>query len=416
MTRSPDAILDQAVAQARALRLDDAVVRARADECVRWAASTERTQRWHSWRWPAAAFALAAAAVIVAIVLPRATQTDPIAGAPIVGIGPRVAIVTSPGAVYTIRASTVDSTDIVIASGTVTARLYHSPGPGTGPGNAPDRAPGNGFDQAPSNDADHAPYRLRLIAGALEATATGTIYTVVVRPGEPPYAIVHDGQVRVRDRAGDHTISTGQSWPRRSSSAAIDAAAHRLAQHTLDAPSAPSSPGGPGSTGEPSGSAASSGSDASGSAAATGSDASTSSAGRDANRPARDPSQGAPPASGTGSASVPTGPSVPGTSEDRWRRARQLRGQGHAREALDLLDELAARNDAVWSPIALAEAMRIHASVLADPHAVVRLAKQFLDRYPGHALVREVTDMMCRAHRALGEADVPSACAVRGVE
>jgi hypothetical protein len=60
--------------------------------------------------------------------------------------------------------------------------------------------------------------------------------------------------------------------------------------------------------------------------------------------------------------------------------------------------------------------MRIHGSVLADPRAVVQLGRQFLDRYPKHALVREVTDMLCRAHRALGEIELPSACLMHGVE
>jgi hypothetical protein len=411
MTRSAEAILDQAVAQARALRIDDPVVRARADECMRWTASAAREPRWRSWRWPAAALAIAAAAVLAVVVL-RGARPDPAIAAPIVGIGPRVAIVTSPGAVYTVVASTADQTDIAVASGAVTARLY----------------PGS------------SPYRLRMVAGGLEATATGTIYTVVAPAAGPAYAVVHEGQVRIRDRSEEHTVAAGQSWPAATTPAAttavIEKAAQRLAQHALEAPApagrsaaggaSGSAAGGLGGSPEGSGADGSDGSggsgsegtdgsgsegsstDGSGSQSATGLDAAGSAIGHD--------TPGS--AAGTGAAgnAAQPNPASSSSAEDRWRRARQLRGQGHARDALALLDDLGTRNDPVWSPIALAEAMRIHASVLGDPRTVVQLARQFLARYPGHALVREVTDMMCRAHRALGDAELPSACVMRGVE
>jgi hypothetical protein len=307
------------------------------------------------------------------VVVPRGGPSEPSPSEPvaasIVGIGSRVAVVPSPGAVYTVLAATAEQTDIAVRSGAVTARLY----PGA------------------------SPHRLRLIADQLEATATGTIYTLVMPPSLHPYAIVHEGRVHVRDRDGEHAVSAGQSWPAAASSPgspgslAIDAAAHRLAQHALiAAPVAPTAPpaGGSGSGGpadEPAGSAA----------------------------PDVPPAGQAP----GGSAQPPAGAVTPASgAEDRWRRARQLRGQGHPREALEILDELGKRGDAVWSPIAIAEAMRIHGSVLADPRAVVQLGDAFLGRYPGHALVREVTGMLCRAHRALGETELPSACLMRGVE
>jgi len=381
MTRSAEAMLDKAIAQARGLRIDDAVVRLRANECVRWTATARRAPWLPRW-WPiAASFAAAAAAVLVILTLRGAPPgpSDAIA-APIVGVGSRVAIVTSPGAVYAVVAATAEQTEISVVSGAVTARLY----PGA------------------------SPHRLRMTADALEATATGTVYTLVMPPSRQPYAIVHEGRVEVRDRSGDHSVSTGQSWPASPSSPAIDAAAQQLERHALAASAAPTggrtggAPGtatgsdGPGSAAGSDTAGSASGSDSPGSdtaGSAVGSDGSTSE-GSDAARPR----------------------SAPATAEDRWRRARQLRGQGHPRDALAILDELGKRADAVWSPIAIAEAMRIHGSVLADPRAVVQLGSQFLGRYPKHALVREVTDMLCRAHRALGETELPSACLMHGVE
>lgn len=375
MTRSADTALDAAVAQARALRLDDAVVRARADECARWALAAERAPRPFAWWWPAGA-ALAAAAAIVALVVRPAPPSSPLpeaAAAPIVGIGARVAIVASPGAAYRVLAATAERTDISIASGAVTARLY----PGA------------------------APHRLVLIGGGIEASATGTIYTLVVPASRAPYVVVHEGQVGVHDPSGEHAVPAGHAWPDAAPGAAFraafDAAAHELEHHQL-AELAAASASTTGSAGGPDDGR--SGSDASSidrrGSASTGWAAGT-----------------LPPGGATADTAPPTGAT---TIDDRWRRARQLRGQGHPREALAMLDQLIRRGDPIWSPIAIAEAMRIHASVLADPRAVVGLGTGFLDRYPKHALAREVTDMLCRAHRALGETELPSACLLRGAE
>jgi hypothetical protein len=58
--------------------------------------------------------------------------------------------------------------------------------------------------------------------------------------------------------------------------------------------------------------------------------------------------------------------------------------------------------------------MRIEGSVIGEPQEVIRRGDEFLARYPKHALVREVTELVCRAHRALGKRELPSACALRG--
>src|SRR5258705_9488583 len=102
MTRSAEATLDKAVAQARSLRIDEATLRARTDECVRWTASAARRSSWPRWRWPAAALAIAAAAAIAILVWRARPEPEAVAAAPILGIGPRVAIVASPGAVYSV--------------------------------------------------------------------------------------------------------------------------------------------------------------------------------------------------------------------------------------------------------------------------------------------------------------------------
>jgi hypothetical protein len=150
MTDRDQAMLERALDRARALRVDDAVVRARADEYVRWSrprAAARRAAVW--WLAGAGAIAAAAIAVVVAVSPNPAPVRDEVAST-VVRIGARVAVLPSADAVYTIVRSTADDAEIAVAEGTVTARLY----------------PGS------------APYRLRMTSDALETVATGTIFTV----------------------------------------------------------------------------------------------------------------------------------------------------------------------------------------------------------------------------------------------
>jgi hypothetical protein len=315
--------------------------------------------------WLAGAGALAAAAIAVAVVARGPAPVGDRVASTVVRIGGRVALVPSPDAVYTIARSTADEAEVAVVEGTVTARLY----PGA------------------------APYRLRMTAEALDAVATGTIFTVGKPRDGRAYTVVHEGHVRVVAPDGAHEVRAGQSWPVTPPSPAITAAAQRLADQPASAaagagPAPPlASPAAP----EPSAVAP------------------------DAPAASTAPVDAASPSAG--SASVPLAPhAAPGaasaatTLDDHWQRARRLRGQGHPRDALAELHAMIDRDDAVWSPIAIAEAMRIEASVLGDHAAVVVLGDQFLGRYPAHSLAREVVDMVCRAHRALGDQDLPSAC------
>jgi hypothetical protein len=361
MTDRDQATLERALDRARALRVDDAVVRARADEYVRWSRrpAARRAAVW----WLAGAGALAAAIAVAVAVWPNPAAVRDEVASTVVRIGGRVAVLPSADAVYTIVRSSTDDAEIAVVEGTVTARLY----------------PGS------------TPYRLRMTSDALETVATGTIFTVSKPRGGRAYAVVHEGRVQVVDRDGAREVSAGQSWPVTPPTPAITTAAQRLADAAPGAVAAGPAP--------------------------VPVDAAV--AEPDAAAPVDD--RGLPPGGSAAegrrglidAAVRPPAPAPRATLDEHWHRARQLRGQGHPREALAELDELIARDDAVWSPIAIAEAMRIEASPLGDHAAVLALGDRFLARYAAHALTREVIDMLCRAHRALGHQDLPSACLIR---
>jgi hypothetical protein len=196
-------------------------------------------------------------------------------------------------------------------------------------------------------------------------------------------------------------VRAGQSWPVTPPSPAITAAAQRLAHDPLGAGPGGITAGAPGPTTAPDPPAVPRDASADGQepAASTAPADAAPSAGSARPTPAAPSPRVAP---DTGSSGI--------TLDQRWQRARRLRGQGHPRAALAELHELIARDDAVWSPIAIAEAMRIEASVLGDHAAMLPLGDRFLARYAAHSLAREVIDMLCRAHRALGHQDLPSAC------
>lgn len=108
-------------------------------------------------------------------------------------IGARVAVVPSPDARYAVVSAGAGETHLEVMAGAVTARLY----------------PG---------DAAH---RLR----GIEATATGTIYTLAVPAGGAPRAVVHRGSVRVVDEGGQRTVAAGEGWPLGNAGEYADAAA-----------------------------------------------------------------------------------------------------------------------------------------------------------------------------------------------
>lgn len=340
--RDASELLARALRDARGLRLDDDVVRARVDDHLRVARATAPSRGLRRW-WPALIGGVAVAAAIALVVVRPAPPA--VAQMNVVDIGPRVAIAARPGATYRVIAATADATEIAVVSGEVTARLY----PGA------------------------APHRLRVTAGALEAVATGTIFTV--GDSAAPYVAVHEGHVEVRDASGARSIAAGAAWPARAIEPATTAAAQQLAAHAREIVRVVDA----------------------------GID--------DASRP--DASLEDPRADASTDAAPPDAAHIADGAEDRWRRARQLRGQGNPRAAIEILDELVRRGDRVWSPIALAEVMRIQANVLDDPRAAIELGERFLARYPDHALRREVTDLLCAAHRTRGDTALPSACLIR---
>ena len=76
MTDRDQAMLERALDRARALRVDDAVVRARADEYTRWSRPRAADRRAAVW-WLAGAGAIAAAAIASAQVVTEASPRNP---------------------------------------------------------------------------------------------------------------------------------------------------------------------------------------------------------------------------------------------------------------------------------------------------------------------------------------------------
>src|SRR5262249_11839998 len=97
-------------------------------------------------------------------------------------------------------------------------------------------------------------------------------------------------------------------------------------------------------------------------------------------------------------ASVPAAPSI----KDRWRTARLRRSQGQFTESVAGCLAIADARDAVWSPIALVEAVQIELHQLADPARAIAIADRMLRDWPGDALAPEARDLRCRALRQLG--------------
>jgi hypothetical protein len=88
--------------------------------------------------------------------------------------------------------------------------------------------------------------------------------------------------------------------------------------------------------------------------------------------------------------------------KDRWRSARLRRSQGQFTEAVAECLAIADARDAVWSPIALVEAVQIELHHLADPARAIEFADRMLRDWPRDSLAPEARDLRCRALRQLG--------------
>jgi hypothetical protein len=305
--------LDTLVERARTATVRAGPADAYVREVERWAAPAPK--RWLPWLVTAAT---AAAAVIAIALWPHDTQRIEIAVRPVhvdlpatppIAIGDRVAIVVEPGTAFRVIRAAGDETRIAVDHGVVTARLFHG-----------------------------APHRLTLEGGGIVATATGTIYSLAVRPGG---ATVHvdQGTVSVRDTAGTHDVPAA-SQPSQAANALL----------ALPPPPVPEPP----------------------------------------------PVKPAP----THSAPPPAPPQE--SLNDRWHRARLFRSQGKLAEAIAECTAIADTNDATWAPIALVEAARIYLGPLGDPEHAIATADRMIAAWPTASLAGEAREIRCRALTQLG--------------
>ncbi|MEJ7596606.1 MAG: hypothetical protein WKG01_01745 [Kofleriaceae bacterium] len=134
--------------------------------------ATTRATEVHARRvwvpWLVGGFGLAAAAVMLLLLLRPSGQL----GAAI-SIGDRVAIIAEPATRYRIARTTPEETVVDVDRGTVTARLW----PGA------------------------LAHRLVLRGGAIEAVATGTVYSLTVDARGGGSVAVHEGTVAVGRRS-----------------------------------------------------------------------------------------------------------------------------------------------------------------------------------------------------------------------
>lgn len=337
MTRSLDAL----VARAREVELRAEPRERAVADAMRWRPpATPRP-------WLVPAFGLLAAAALALVVIvwrPSARAATPL------WVGPRVAIIVDAETSYQIDEVSDARATLSLARGSITARLM----PGT------------------------EPYRLALRGAAVEATATGTIYTLAIVDGS---AVVHvsEGQVEVRAAGDLHVVIAGDSWSASPAIATAESAAiGEAAAVQLRLLSPP-----PRAT-----------------------TAAIDAAIADAGAPdAAVPDAGLAPAAPDAAVALHAVPPAPARSlPERWRRARQLRAQGAIERAADELRAISAADDPTWSPLALVEEIRLDLDARAAPEQAVMLADQLLARWPTHALVAEVRDLRCRALRQLGRA------------
>lgn len=382
--------LDSLLATARAATVPADVAQRRVAELERWARPQPRAP-W--WRAGLLVFAGAAAAVAGLWLWWRATPP------PIVPLGDRVALIAEPGAQYRVVATDRGHTEVLVESGTVTARLWKGQG-------------------------HHA---LALRGGGVIAAATGTIYSLTIERGHASVR-VHEGTVEVRSESAGIAparIIAGASWPAAEPSHGV-ASARRLQR--LRPPSAVESVASDaGAAAEPLRDGASESSSDAGPEVVPGGDAgiaavpptdAVADAGTGAapgtapipnpgSRPARE--RASPDAGTTNLDAGSTAGAAQATSADRWRLARLRRGQGKFREALAECLAIADSADPTWAPIALVEAARLTLGPLAEPHQTLELSRRMRSSWPKHTLLTEMRAIECRALKQLGRA---TECAV----
>jgi hypothetical protein len=349
--------LDALVQRARAVGVRDDHAHEYVAQLAQWSAEPQAMPRrtWVPWLFGGLGFA-AAAVLLLLLVRRDAPQASPLA------LGDRVAIIAEPDTAYRIARADRGETIVDVERGTVTARLW----------------PGD------------APHRLVLRGGAVEAVATGTVYSLTVDAGGKPSVAVHEGTVDVAlphdptvDRVSDTiVVERGTRWPRDATasgaaSARVLLAAQRPPAHAdavaIDADA-----------------------DVDALSPSITVDAPAIVVHADAGDPqrARDPKLSITPVDAAASPSLPL--------NERWRLARLYRGQGNYDAAVKECLAIADANDKTWSPIALVEAIRIELGPLTSPERALALADRFARDWPSHDLGPEARELRCRALRQLG--------------
>ena len=167
--------LDALVTAARDATIRRDVAETYVRELDRWAARPPERRWWPLWLGGAAM-----AAAVVAVVVMRPRELEPIA----LRIGDRVAIVAEPGTAYRVVTATADATTIEVAHGAVTARLW----------------PGARL------------HHLVLAGGGVTASAKGTIYQLSVERGHASVDVA-EGTVEVAEAGELHRVPAGTAWP-----------------------------------------------------------------------------------------------------------------------------------------------------------------------------------------------------------
>jgi hypothetical protein len=346
--------LEVLIQRARDVGVRDDHARVYVGELARWGAAAPVRPRRTWVPWLAGAFAIAV--LIVVVVAPRVVPRRGTVAGPL-ALGDRVAIVAEPNTTYRVARATADETVVDVERGTLTARLW----------------PGESV------------HRLVLRGGAIEAVATGTVYSLTVDERGASVA-VHEGSVAVTG-AETATVRPGQPWP---ASAVVHgaASARRLLAVARPAAAVPASvvDGPPDVVSEarlPD-------------AAAPGFDAMSDLPRPDATSAVAVWDAGAVDALVV----VDAMPSLP----ERWRLARLYRGQASYDAAIRECIAIADAKDKTWSPIALVEAMRIELGPLTSPERALVLADRFAREWPNHDLAADARELRCRALRQLGRA------------
>jgi hypothetical protein len=267
-----------------------------------------------------------------------------------------VAIIIDPDTAYRVVHADSDTTSIEVARGAVTARLW----PGM------------------------RPHRLALSSGGVTAVATGTVYRLAVRPDGAVVSVV-EGTVEVEVGGVVHAVRAGETWP------AGRKAGEPAAGRTLLALLAP-----PVDLAHAVADTADAAPEATDAGAPV--DLAPDAMEADAAVDATDLVARVPDAGTAQPVRAAPAPSV----KDRWRSARLRRSQGQFTEAVAECLAIADARDAVWSPIALVEAVQIELHQLADPARAIEFADRMLRDWPRDSLAPEARDLRCRALRQLG--------------